>query len=157
MPSVTFSRESTRANKASSNIGDRNGDAPLQHFSRAFATNKYYFTPNPLNVLLKHGANLATTNHAGQPPLHILAASSRPHPHTMEILRYIVAPSNAAYSVRDQNGDTPLHLWARSMPNCYPCSELFGKISSQGGIANLTNNAGQTPVTLLMLNASNKP
>lgn len=136
--------------KADPNIADRDGNTPLHRLFSAYATN-YQLTSmrTPMTDLVKHGANPALTNRAGQTPLHLIAPPPQAYSHTLDFVKAAgISETNRAFGIRDAKGDTPLHVWARTLPNCSSCADFFSRILAVGDNAHLTNAAGETPLSL---------
>jgi ankyrin repeat protein len=144
-------------NRANPNIPDKEGNTPMHRLFQAYATN-YQLTSMraPIEWFFKSGVDLAVTNRSGQTPLHIIARPSQPYAHTLCFLRNHVSVSNAAFAIRDAQGNTPLHIWACTLPNCSLCADQFGRILAVGDNYNLTNAAGQKPLDAFLDNSANR-
>jgi ankyrin repeat protein len=144
-------------NRANPNIPDQNGNTPLHRLFQAYATNYQLMSMrSPMEWLFKSGVDLTLTNRAGQTPLHIIARPSQPYAHSLDMLRNYVPVTNAAFAIHDAQGDTPLHIWARALPNCSQCADQFGKILAVGDNYNLTNATGRAPLDEFLDNSTNR-
>lgn len=138
-------------NGVNPNLADRAGNTPLHYVMQGYASNSSYQLNQPLALLLTNGANPNVTNLAGQTPLHIAARPAHPYAHPGEHLKPWIDPGQWDFSRRDLDGNTPVHLWAANIQNCWNCVEFFKTAVTNGQFANATNFAGNTPLHLALL------
>ncbi len=113
------------------NARDTNGFTALHYAAGAG-------NPQFTDALVKARAGLEETNHLGQTPLHLAAATN---PETVATL----LAAGARISPADQVGDTPLHLAARDF---YRREGIVRNLLRHGAAARVKNAKGETPVSL---------
>ncbi|XP_063693834.1 uncharacterized protein LOC134825532 [Bolinopsis microptera] len=96
-----------------------------------------------VGYLIKHGADVNTTDKFGETPLHVAASDKS----AVEVAKLLLE-QGAEVNIKDYGGDTPLHVAARKNR-----VELAKVLLEQGAEVNTKNSNGETP---LYLAASNK-
>lgn len=103
-----------------------------------------------IGLLLQAGANPSIRDNQGRTPLFYLAARGNQNPlfFIRNITNYF-SPTKVNIEARDDAGDTPLHVAART-----GTADVFNWLVREGANLDLTNDAGQTP-RLLALRCTN--
>lgn len=115
----------------------------------------YTAYPNPVPVLLAHGANVSHTNAQGQTPLHLAAHSA-----TAETVEYLCA-AGARVEARDSQGRAPIHMVFESnrkrhpKPNTAELKEVLNLLINSldrvpvSVYLNMRDDRGSTPLHLV--------
>ncbi|MEY4387593.1 MAG: serine/threonine-protein phosphatase 6 regulatory ankyrin repeat subunit, partial [Verrucomicrobiota bacterium] len=136
-------------NGANPNLADRDGNTAVHAYLLATNSSSRFSFRDPMHSALKARADFSLTNRLGVTPLQLLAETKSPYSHPLHMLTDFLDLTNAAFTVRGPDGNTPLHQFAARSPNCPQCGDVLGKLLAVEGRSSLTNFSGQTPLDIL--------
>lgn len=147
----SFRVQATRAlldTGANPNLQDKQGRTALDYFLSG--KGPWSGAGRCIGLLLQAGANPSIRDNQGRTPLFYLAALGDQNPlFFIGNLTNYFSPTKVNIEARDDAGDTPLHVAART-----GTADVFNWLVQEGANLDLTNDAGQTP-RLLALRCTN--
>jgi ankyrin repeat protein len=151
---TSFKKEATQLllkSGANPNLRDNQGRTPLH----LFFTGKWPWegASQCIPLLVDAGADISAKDNSGKTPLHYLAALGGQKPlFFIHDITNIFEARNTVYDARDNDGNTPLLIAAKSGTR-----DVFDWLVKKGASLDATNNAGETPRILSAQNPGRFP